>query len=231
MRLIAALLLTVLCFGLSAADFTAADLTAIADKAKTMKVGEASSIKVMVDGKAVYVGLVMGASGVTVAGEGVPAGSYKFLYTNQGLVVQSTQAGQTKTVAVANGRVEPASNDLARAFGAGAVSTWAAVQSERLAAARTADEQARAADDARVNSERAAGNEFAMHRIRGLGETWRVSHDLNSLTMSIHIAFMSRPIFNRPNFRIPAITSFQVTQTNSNQQAVITNNASGAQPN
>lgn len=213
MRLIATLLLTVLCFGLSAADFTAADLTAIADKAKTMKVGEASSIKVMVDGKAVYVGLVMGASGLTVAGEGVAAGTYKFLYTDSGLMVQSTQSGQTKTVAVVDGRVQPAVSSVSRAFGAGAVSTWAAVKSERLAEAAKADE---------------ANSSILGRRIRSASHVIHVSHDLNSLEYLIDYSFSYLP---RPVFRVPMVVRDQVVQTNSNTQAIITSNASGAQPN
>ncbi len=226
MRLIAALLLTVLCFGLSAADFSAGDLTAIADKAKGMKVGEATSVKVLVNGKPVYVGLVMGASGLTVAGEGVAAGTYKFLYTPQGLVVQSTQAGQTKAVLVSRGKVAPASQDLSRAFGAGAVSTWTAVQAERLAAAETAVQQERAADDARVASERAQGR-FAMHHpIRGSLDD--VYMDLNSLERRIVLSFRMANWSSTSNTLVPESWTAVVTQTNSNNQLVITQNASGA---
>lgn len=207
MRLIAALLLTVLCFGLSAADFSGADLTAIADKAKTMKVGEATSVKVMIDGKAVYVGLVMGASGLTVAGEGVPSGTYKFLYTDQGLVVQSTKAGQTKAVLVARGQVAPAPMDLSNAFGAAAVSTWAVVQQERLDAARNADQ--------------ARGQELAPPIIS----------DANSLSFDIAQSFNLATWSSTSNLIVPDSWTAVVSQNDSNIQAIIADNASNAQSN
>jgi hypothetical protein len=210
MRLIATLLLTVLCFGLSAADFSAGDLTAIADKAKTMKVGEATSVKVMVNGKAVYVGLVMGASGLTVAGEGVAAGTYKFLYTDQGLAVQSTQAGQTKTMLVADGKVASAPADISGAFGAGAVSTWSAVKAERLAAAQAADQQ---------SGTRLGANEMVAHG------------DLNGLTSQIDMSFRFASWSSTSNTIVPDSWTAVVSQNDSNIQAIITGNASGAQPN
>lgn len=209
MRLIATLLLTVLCFGLSAADFSAGDLTAIADKAKTMKVGEATSVKVLVNGKAVYVGLVMGASGLTVAGEGIAAGTYKFLYTEQGLVVQSVQAGQTRNVVVQGGKVAPASGDLSRAFGAGAVSTWAVVQAERTAEAKKADQQ--------------SGNPGH--------QEMSITSDLNSLSTSISISFSTATWSSTSNTLVPDSWTAVVNQSDSNTQAVITANASDAQPN
>lgn len=210
MRLIATLLLTILCFGLSAADFSGGDLQAIADKAKTMKVGEATSVKVMVNGKAVYVGLVMGASGVTLAGEGIPAGTYKFLYTDRGLAVQATSAGQTKTVLVADGKVAPAQADISRAFGAGAVSTWSAVQAERLAAAQAADQRS----DSPFRA-----NEMV------------VSDDLNGLTSLIGISFSAGRWSSTSNSLVPNSWTAVVSQNDSNIQAIITGNASDAQPN
>jgi len=200
MRLIATLLLTVLCFGLSAADvnFSAADLTAIAEKAKTMKVGEASSVKVMVDGKAVYVGVVMGANGVTVAGEGIQGATLKFAFTDHGLAVQATQAGQpTKTVLVRDNRIAAADSRVSGAFGAGAVSTFN--YSEKV---QEANRQLRSDHD---------GAKFG--------------RDLNS-AISIFIGLASTQSFS--NSVIPLFVSATVTQNNSNQQAVIASNASGA---
>jgi hypothetical protein len=202
MRLIAALLLTVLCLGLSAADFSAGDLTAIADKAKSLKVGEATSVKVMIDGKPVFVGLVMGASGLTVAGEGVPSGTYKFLYTEQGLVVQSVKAGQTQTVVVQGGKVNPASGDLSRAFGPGAVSTWTEVQAERKAGA--------GADQAAVT---------------------KVTNDLNSLSSILTQSFSATGGTSTTSLIVPDSWTAVVSQNDSNIQAIITGNASNAQSN
>lgn len=207
MRLIAMLLLTVLCFGLSAADFSAGDLTAIADKAKTMKVGEATSVKVMVNGKAVYVGLVLGASGLTVAGEGVAAGTYKFLYAEQGLVVQSVQAGVTKTVVVAGNKVAPASGDLSRAFGAGAVSTWAVVQAERTAEAQKADQADTSGSPSRVSS---------------------LSADLNSLSSAITTSFGGTGWSSTSSLIVPDSWTTVVSQNDSSIQAIIAGNASNA---
>lgn len=210
MRLIATLLLTVLCLGLSAADFSGGDLQAIADKAKTMKSGEATAVKVMVNGKAVYVGLVMGDSGVTIAGEGIPAGTYKFLYTDYGLAVQATSAGQTKTVLVSDGSVAPAQTDISRAFGAGAVSTWSAVHAERLAAAQAADQQ--------------SGSAFKTNEMLAYG-------DLNGLTSLIQISFFAGHWSSTSNSLVPNSWTTVVSQNDSNIQAIITGNASGAQPN
>ena len=128
MRQFASLFLTILCcVGLAAADFSPADLTAIADKAKTMKEGETSSLKMTINGKVVFVGMVMGKNGLTIGGEGV-GGTYKFLYAEQGLVVQATQGGTTSTVLVKDGKASPAPAGLAAAFGAGAVSVGVAAQ-------------------------------------------------------------------------------------------------------
>ncbi len=200
MRLIAILLLTVLCFGLSAADvnFSAADLTAIAEKAKTMKVGEASSVKVMVDGKAVYVGVVMGANGVTVAGEGIQGATLKFAFTDQGLAVQATQAGQpTKTVLVQNNQIAAADSRVSGAFGAGAVSTFKYAEKVQEA-----------------NQQLHSGRDAAKYL-----------RDVNSI-VSTHLGLVSTWSFS--NSVIPLFVSAAVTQNNSNQQAVIASNASGA---
>lgn len=201
MRLIATLLLTILCFGLSAADasFSAADLTAIAEKAKTMKVGEAGSVKATINGKEVYLGLVMGASGVTVAGEGVTAATFKFAFTDQGLAVQATQAGQpTRMVLVRNNGIAVADPEVSGAFGAGAVSTFS--YSERLGQ--------------------------VAQQLRTDNDVDKYLRDLNS-AISTHIGLVSTWNFNTSV--VPLFVSNAVMQSNSNQQAVIASNASGAQ--
>ena len=225
MRLIATLLLTVLGLGLYAADFSAANLTAIAEKAKTMKVGESDALQMTIDGKVVYVGMVMGANGVTLAGNGVPAGSYKFLYTGEGLVVQSTQAGQTKTVTVANSdnSVQPAPDHLSRAFGAGAVSTWSAVQEERLDTARKADQQARTADQQVQGKARIDLN----HRRPRNEES--TSDDLNSLSFSISAAFI-RIVGGDDEMLIPSLVESSVIQTKSITTMVINDASNAANP-
>lgn len=127
MRLIAPLLLLT-AVGLSGADLSGPDLQAIADKAKGMKVGEAGSVKVTLDGKPLHVGMVLGAASLTVAGEGIAAAQYKFNYVEQGLAVQSTQGGRTTTMLVADGKISPAPAALVGAFGAGAISTGQTAQ-------------------------------------------------------------------------------------------------------
>jgi hypothetical protein len=121
MRLIAALILLT-AVGLSGADLSGSDLQAIADKASSMQVGDAGSLKVTVDGKPLHVGLVLGAASVTVAGEGIASAQYKFNYVEQGLAVQATQGGRTTTMLVVNGKSSPAPAALVGAFGAGAIS-------------------------------------------------------------------------------------------------------------
>lgn len=165
----------------------------------------------MIDGKAVYVGLVMGASGLIVAGEGVPSGTYKFLFTDQGMVVQSTKAGQTATVLVRGNQVAPAPMDLSRAFGSGAVSTFAEVSNERMEAARNADEQ------------RQSRSRIAI----GQNNESSAQIDLNSLSIWLDLSFIFAEWSNTSDVLVPDSWTSVVTQNDSNLTTIV-NNASDA---
>lgn len=203
MRLLAILLLTCACITAYAMELTAADLTAMAEKSKTMKVGETSSIPVKINGKTVYIGLVMGAAGVTFAGEGIVGGTLKFLYTDKGVVVQVAEKGlPPKTMLVADGKVGPAPAGVV--FGSAAVATATEVQAEKAAAVTTATT--------------AEAKQAAV----------QAQNDFNSVSTQIVSAFANLSTSTTSTY-VPTFADAAVTQNNSNTtNTIVTGNASGA---